>query len=84
MSQRLLGGVHGRTIELDEDPGMAEGQEVENPYSIQASGPESEVWVGPDGATFPAPIATVGGSHSEVYLRNHGVGSTWTMPVSVP
>jgi hypothetical protein len=49
-----------------------------------ASGPESEFWVGPDGPTFQASTATVGGSHSEVYLRNHGVGSTWTMPVSVP
>jgi hypothetical protein len=34
MSQRLHGRVHGRTIELDEDPGMDEGQEVEIQMTI--------------------------------------------------
>jgi hypothetical protein len=29
MTKTLHGTVHGRTIELDEDPGVAEGQEVE-------------------------------------------------------
>ena len=29
MTKTLHGKVHGRTIELDEDPGVAEGQEVE-------------------------------------------------------
>ena len=29
MTKTLHGRVHGRTIELDEDPGVAEGQEVE-------------------------------------------------------
>jgi hypothetical protein len=29
MTKKLHGRVHGRTIELDEDPGVAEGQEVE-------------------------------------------------------
>lgn len=29
MTKTLQGKVHGRTIELDEDPGVAEGQEVE-------------------------------------------------------
>lgn len=29
MTKRLHGTVHGRTIELDEDPGVADGQEVE-------------------------------------------------------
>jgi hypothetical protein len=29
MTRTLHGKVHGRTIELDEDPGVAEGQEVE-------------------------------------------------------
>ncbi len=29
MNKTLHGKVHGRTIELDEDPGVAEGQEVE-------------------------------------------------------
>jgi len=29
MIQTLHGRVHGKTIELDEDPGVAEGQQVE-------------------------------------------------------
>ncbi len=29
MTRTIHGRVHGRTIELDEDPGVAEGQEVE-------------------------------------------------------
>ena len=29
MTKKLHGTVHGRTIELDEDPGVADGQEVE-------------------------------------------------------
>jgi hypothetical protein len=29
MTKTLHGKVHGRTIELDEDPGVADGQEVE-------------------------------------------------------
>ena len=29
MTKKLHGKVHGRTIELDEDPGVADGQEVE-------------------------------------------------------
>ncbi len=29
MTKTLYGKVHGRTIELDEDPGVAEGQDVE-------------------------------------------------------
>jgi hypothetical protein len=29
MTKALHGKIHGRTIELDEDPGVAEGQEVE-------------------------------------------------------
>jgi hypothetical protein len=29
MIKTLHGRVHGKTIELDEDPGVAEGQEVE-------------------------------------------------------
>jgi hypothetical protein len=29
MNKALHGKVHGRTIQLDEDPGVAEGQEVE-------------------------------------------------------
>ena len=29
MTRSIHGRVHGKTIELDEDPGVAEGQEVE-------------------------------------------------------
>lgn len=29
MSKIILGKIHGRTIELSEDPGLAEGQAVE-------------------------------------------------------
>ena len=29
MTKTIYGKVHGRTIELDEDPGVAEGQRVE-------------------------------------------------------
>ena len=29
MTKKLHGTVHGRTIELDEDPGVADGEEVE-------------------------------------------------------
>jgi hypothetical protein len=29
MSRTMHGKIHGRTIELDEDPGVADGQEVE-------------------------------------------------------
>jgi hypothetical protein len=29
MTKTIRGKVHGKTIELDEDPGVAEGQEVE-------------------------------------------------------
>ncbi|MGP0070199.1 MAG: hypothetical protein ACLQGP_42195 [Isosphaeraceae bacterium] len=29
MTKTMHGKVHGKTIELDEDPGVAEGQEVE-------------------------------------------------------
>ncbi|WP_174377929.1 hypothetical protein [Singulisphaera acidiphila] len=29
MTRTIHGRVHGKTIELDEDPGVAEGQEVE-------------------------------------------------------
>ena len=29
MTKTIYGKVHGRTIELDEDPGVAEGQQVE-------------------------------------------------------
>ena len=34
MRKSLHGRVHGKTIELDEDPGVAEGQEVEVQVTI--------------------------------------------------
>ena len=36
MTKKLHGTVHGRTIELDEDPGVADGQEVELQIQIAA------------------------------------------------
>ena len=39
MTKTLHGKVHGRTIELDEDPGVAEGQEVE--VQVRAAPPSS-------------------------------------------
>ncbi len=33
-TRTIRGKVHGRTIELDEDPGVAEGQEVEIQMTI--------------------------------------------------
>ena len=41
MTKTLHGEVHGRTIELDEDPGVAEGQEVEVQMKIV---PPSQKW----------------------------------------
>jgi hypothetical protein len=34
MTRTMHGKIHGRTIELDEDPGVAEGQEVEVQMSV--------------------------------------------------
>ena len=39
MTQILRGKVHGRTIELSEDPGLAEGEEVE--VSVRSVVPET-------------------------------------------
>ena len=36
MTRLLHGIVHGKTIELDEDPGVAEGQEVEVQMKVVA------------------------------------------------
>ena len=41
MTRTLIGKVHGRTIELDEDPGVADGQEVEVQVRIV---PRAENW----------------------------------------
>ena len=38
MTKKLRGTVHGRTIELDEDPGVADGQEVELQIQIATAG----------------------------------------------
>ena len=40
MTRTIHGKVHGRTIELDEDPGVAEGQEVEVQVRIRSVAPE--------------------------------------------
>ena len=37
MTKKLHGTVHGRTIELDEDPGVADGQKVELEIQVQAT-----------------------------------------------
>ena len=34
MTKTIHGRIHGKTIELDEDPGVAEGQEVEVKVTI--------------------------------------------------
>lgn len=34
MTKTIHGKIHGKTIELDEDPGVAEGQEVEVQMTI--------------------------------------------------
>jgi hypothetical protein len=41
MNKTLHGKVHGRTIELDEDLGVAEGQEVEVQVKLV---PSAKVW----------------------------------------
>ncbi len=42
MTKTLHGKVHGRTIELDEDPGVPEGQEVELQMKVIPSPPPSQ------------------------------------------
>ena len=41
MTKKLHGTVHGRTIELDEDPGVADGQKVELQIQVE---PEYRKW----------------------------------------
>ncbi len=36
MTKTIHGKVHGRTIELDEDPGVADGLEVEIPIRVSS------------------------------------------------
>jgi hypothetical protein len=38
MTKKLRGTVHGRTIELAEDPGVVDGQEVELQIEVVISG----------------------------------------------
>jgi hypothetical protein len=38
MTKKLHGTVHGKTIELNEDPGVADGQEVELQIEVVATG----------------------------------------------
>ena len=40
MTNVLFGSVHGRTIELDHDPGVAEGQRVEIEIRIVSPNPK--------------------------------------------
>lgn len=39
MTRTIHGRVHGRTIELDEDPGVGEGQEVEVQVTVIPQSP---------------------------------------------
>jgi hypothetical protein len=66
MTKTLHGKVHGRTIELDEDPGVAEGQEV-----------EVQMWVVPP--TQPqAPMSEGLAKVYEILGRRHSSGHTDT------
>jgi len=40
MTKKLHGTVHGRTIQLDEDPGIADGQKVELQIQLESAGPK--------------------------------------------
>jgi hypothetical protein len=42
MTKTLHGKVHGRTIELDDDPGMNDGQQVEVQIKVIPSSPPSK------------------------------------------
>ncbi len=42
MTKTLHGKVHGRTIELDEDPGVADGQEVEVQVKVMPPTPPTK------------------------------------------
>jgi len=44
MVKTVHGIVHGKTIELDEDLGVAEGQEVEVQVTIIPTSPGTEPW----------------------------------------
>ena len=41
MTKIMHGKVHGRTIELDDDPGVAEGQEVEVQMKVVPTTPSN-------------------------------------------
>jgi hypothetical protein len=67
MTKTMHGKIHGRTIELDEDPGMADGQEVELHMTV----------VGPP----PNPQAPMSEGLAKVYEilgRQHSSGYTDT------
>ena len=42
MSKTMHGKIHGRTIELEEDPGVAEGQQVEIEMKVVQPTPPSQ------------------------------------------
>ena len=44
MSKIVHGIVHGRTIELDQEVGVPDGQKVEVAIQIIGSGPDTEPW----------------------------------------
>jgi hypothetical protein len=47
MTRTMHGTVHGKTIELDEDPGVAEGQEVEIEIKLVPPAPTARPAVSP-------------------------------------
>jgi len=47
MTKTLHGRVRGKTIELDEDPGVAEGQEVEVQVKVVEPPKSSQPAIGP-------------------------------------
>jgi hypothetical protein len=67
MTKTLHGKVHGKTIELDEDPGVAEGQEVEVQVTI----------VQPT-TTSTAPVSEGLAKIYEILGRRHSSGYTDT------
>jgi hypothetical protein len=66
-SKTLHGKVHGRTIHLDEDPGVADGQQVEIQITAASASPSSS-----------APISEGLARVYEILGRRHHSGYTDT------